>query len=152
MVSRLSEDDILDSIPPRLNRGILETIMKKRVFGRKLGRDTDSRKALLRSLIRALVVSGKVKTTKAKAKAVQGDIDRLITLAKKGGISQRRNALRRLANDREIVNNIFDKVAKIFKARSGGFTRIVPLVPRKGDMAAMVRIEWVENENISTKR
>lgn len=126
--------------------------MKKRVFGRKLGRDTDSRKALLRSLVRALVLSGKVKTTKAKAKAIQGDIDRLITLAKKGGISQRRNALRKLANDREVVNNVFDKVAKVFKTRTSGFTRIIPLVARKGDLAEIVRLEWVETiETVSKK-
>ena len=134
--------------------------MRKRVFGRKFGRDTDSRKALLRSLVRALVLSGKIETTRAKAKGVQGDIDKLVTLARKGGISQRRNALKELGNDRRTVNEIFDKVVKVFQNRTSGFTRIIPLVLRKGDSAQMVRLEWVENmgpkpkkknENVSTK-
>jgi large subunit ribosomal protein L17 len=116
--------------------------MKKRVFGRQLSRERDTRRALFRSLIRALVLNGKIKTTKAKAKAIQGKIDTLVTLGKKNDISARRKAYAVLGNDRVTTDYLFGKVASVFSGRTSGFTRIVNLPRRLGDSAQMVRFEW----------
>ncbi|MBI4153512.1 50S ribosomal protein L17 [Candidatus Woesebacteria bacterium] len=138
--------------------------MRKMVFGRHLSRGRGSRIALFRSLIRALVASGKIVTTRAKAKAIIPLIDKLITTAKKNSLSGRRKVLSRLGNDRETTDLIFLKVLPSFSNRSSGFTRIVLLPSRPGDSAQMARLEWSEtiemkkkaektkNENIPTKR
>lgn len=125
--------------------------MIKRVFGRKLSRGRDARRALFRSLIRALVISGKITTTKAKAKAIQGMIDSLVSKASSKGIFERREVLAELGNDREVTDSIFNKIAPAFAGRKSGFTRLIPLPPRKGDMAEMVRMEWVDKVEISDK-
>jgi len=118
--------------------------MRKMVFGRQLSRGRKSRTALFRSLIRALAISGKIVTTRAKAKAIIPQIDKLITAAKKNSISSRRKALSKLGNDRKTVDLLFLKIAPAFKERTSGFTRIILLPRRTGDMAEMVRLEWVE--------
>jgi large subunit ribosomal protein L17 len=116
--------------------------MKKRVFGRQLSRERDTRRALFRSLIRALVSNGKIKTTKAKAKAIQGKIDTLVSLGKKKDISARRRVYAILGNDRKTTDFIFGKIASVFSDRKSGFTRIINLPRRLGDQAEMVRLEW----------
>lgn len=118
--------------------------MKKRVFGRQLSRERDTRRALFRSLIRALVKHGKIKTTKAKAKAIQADIDKLINLAKKDSISAKRRVFAILGNDKETTKKLLIEVVPSFSDRSGGYTRIVPLPARRGDAAQIVRLEWVK--------
>ncbi len=118
--------------------------MKKRVFGRQLSRERDTRRALFRSLIRALVEHGKIKTTKAKAKAIQADIDKLINLAKKDSISAKRRVFAFLGNDKETTKKLLIEVVPSFSDRSGGYTRIVPLPARRGDAAQIVRLEWVK--------
>lgn len=118
--------------------------MKKRVFGRQLSRERDTRRALFRSLIRALVEHGKIKTTKAKAKAIQADIDKLINLAKKDSISAKRRVFAFLGNDKETTKKLLKEVVPSFSDRSGGYTRIVPLPARRGDAAQIVRLEWVK--------
>ena len=118
--------------------------MKKRVFGRQLSRERDTRRALFRSLIRALVKHGKIKTTKAKAKAIQADIDKLVNLAKKDSISAKRRIFAILGNDKETTKKILKEVVPSFSDRSGGYTRIVPLPTRRGDAAQIVRFEWVK--------
>lgn len=115
--------------------------MKKLVFGRKLSRDYGSRKALFRALIRAIVLSGAIKTTKAKAKAVQGKIDRTLRTAQGATLSSRRRVYSMMANDRQVTDKIFE-LAEQFKPVTSGFTRIVNLPARKGDLAEMVRLEW----------
>ncbi|MEK7536491.1 MAG: 50S ribosomal protein L17 [Patescibacteria group bacterium] len=136
--------------------------MVKRVFGRKLSRERSSRELLFVSLIESLVHHGQIKTTKAKAKSIIGLIDRLVVLAKKGTLASKRQILKRLKGNKEISTLLWTNIAKIFETRNGGYTRIIPLTQRKGDMAEMVRIEWTEkmksnvgatkkNENISTK-
>jgi large subunit ribosomal protein L17 len=117
--------------------------VKKRVFGRYFSRGSGARKALFRSLISALVVNGKIKTTKAKAKAIQPEIDRLIAIAKKDSISARRALASYFANDRKIVFEIMEAIVPALKDKVGGATRTVPLPARKGDAAEMVRLEWV---------
>ncbi len=117
--------------------------MYKRIFGKKLSRNTNSRKALFRSLIAALVLNGKIETTKVKAKAVTGEIDKLFGLVAKGDIASRRLLLSKLANDKVTVDKMFGMKAKTEKRKSG-FTRIVNLPNRKGDNAQVARLEFVE--------
>ena len=118
--------------------------MKKRVYGRKLSRERDTRRALFRALIRALVKYDKIVTTKAKAKAIQGDIDRLVNLAKDGSIQTQRRLFASLGNDKETTKAFTERIAPSFKERKGGYTRIINLPRRKGDAAEIVRIEWVK--------
>lgn len=117
--------------------------MKKRVFGRYFSRGGGARKALFRSLISALVLNGKIQTTKARAKAIQPEIDKLIATAKKDSVSARRILSSYFANDRKIVFEITETITPALKANAGGVTRAIPLPPRKGDAAEMVRLEWV---------
>lgn len=116
--------------------------MYKKVFGKKLSRNTSSRKALFRSLIIALVKNGKIKTTKIKAKAIQADVDKLFKLVAKDTIESRRIALGRLGNDKDALVNLF-KRKEIAQKRKSGFTRIINLPKRKGDNAPVARIEFV---------
>lgn len=122
--------------------------MKKKVFGRKLSRSRPAREALFAGLARALVLNGKIVTTRAKAKAFQGDIERYVSLAKRADIRSRRAVLSALDNARDVTNILFQKVATTFANRSSGFTRIVLLPQRKGDNAKMVRMEWTEAVNL----
>lgn len=121
--------------------------MRKMVFGRQFSRGKKGRIALLRSLVRALVLNGKITTTKAKAKAIQGQIDKYLSHAKKGSLGLRRKVLAETGNDRKTVDALFNKIAPAFGERKSGFTRIVALPPRKGDNAQMARLEWVEKKD-----
>jgi large subunit ribosomal protein L17 len=118
--------------------------MNKKVFGRKLSRSRPAREALFASLTRALIINGKIVTTRAKAKAVQGDVDKMLTLAKKGGVSARRRVMGNLDNARDATDILFQKVVKAFPTKTSGFTRIISLPRRVGDNAEMVRMEWTE--------
>lgn len=123
--------------------------MNKKVFGRKLSRSRPAREALLASLTKALVQNGKIETTRAKAKAVVPSVEKMVTLAKKGGISGRRKVLSQLDNSRETTDILFSNVAKAFSAKNSGFTRIISLPRRHGDNAEIVRLEWTEKVEIS---
>lgn len=130
--------------------------MTKKVFGRKLSRERSSRELLFVSLVESLVLHGKIKTTKAKAKSIIGLIDRLVVLAKKGTLASKRQVLKRLKGNKEVSTLLWTNIAKTFETRNGGYTRIIPLTQRKGDMAEMVRIEWTDEikkdvKNVSTK-
>lgn len=118
--------------------------MNKRVFGKKLSRERSSRELLFVSLVESLVENDKINTTKAKAKAIIGLIDRLVVLAKKGTLASKRQVLKRLKGNKEISTKLWTSIATTFANRPSGFTRIIPLTQRKGDMAEMVRLEWVE--------
>jgi large subunit ribosomal protein L17 len=98
-----------------------------------------------------LVLHGSIKTTKAKAKAVQRDIDKVVGLAKEGGISQRRRVYARLANDRETTDALFKKIAPVFSKKTSGYTRIINLPRRRGDLAEIVRLEWTEQVQVQDK-
>jgi len=129
--------------------------MNKKVFGKKLSRSRPSREALFVSLARAMFLNGKIVTTRAKAKAVQGNLEKFVTLAKKGDLNARRRILASLDNSRDVVDILFRKVAPAFLARTSGYTRLVSLPRRKGDNAKMMRIEWTEkitnNEELKSK-
>lgn len=121
--------------------------MKKKIFGRKFKRDVNQRKALFRSLIRALVLHEKIKTTEAKAKAVKGDIEKLITKAKDKKANSRKEILSVLLED-SLVTKMIDEIAPRFEGRSGGYTRIIKLGTRKKDNSKVVILELVELENV----
>jgi len=126
--------------------------MKKRIKGRKFGRERDTRRALFRSLVGSLVEYGEITTTKAKAKAIQPLVDRLIRKAQKNTISTKRDVFARLGNDKKTAKKIFLMADKIFKTRTSGFTRIINLGRRSGDGAEMVKLEFVEKVNITTEK
>ena len=124
--------------------------MRHKVAGYRLGRSTGHRKALRRNLIKELFRHERIRTTHAKAKAIRGDAERMITRAKKGNalgdaqaVHARRWAAARL-NDNEIVKKLFDDIAPRYVDRPGGYTRILKIGPRYGDAAEMVLIELVE--------
>lgn len=131
--------------------------MIKRVFGKKLSRERSSREALFVSLIGSLFTNSKIKTTKAKAKSIVGQVDHLILLAKKNNLSSKRQIVKFFRGDKKISTHLWTKVVSNLSARNSGFTRMTALPQRKGDMAEMVRLELVEDlkpkqdENVSTK-
>ena len=110
--------------------------------GRILDRPRDARRALLRSLVTALLREERIKTTVAKAKEVRGKAERLITYAKEGGVAKRRLVAREI-QDRALLSKLFDEIASRFKDRAGGYTRIFHLGPRLGDAAPMAQLELI---------
>ena len=111
--------------------------------GRKLGRDSAHRKALYANLACSLIEHGRIRTTEAKAKAVKPQIEKLITLAKKGDLHARRQALSTLSQDKFAVHKLFEDLAPRYVDRPGGYTRILKLGPRRSDATEMVLIELV---------
>ena len=111
--------------------------------GLKLGTDASHTKAMKRSLVCSLFLNDRLKTTETRAKAIRGDVDRIITWAKRGDLHSRRLAIAKL-NDKEIVREVFEKVQQgMWADRQGGYTRIMKLGTRKGDNASMVIMELV---------
>jgi|SRR5436190_19091451 large subunit ribosomal protein L17 len=109
----------------------------------KLSRDSSHRKALLRNLSRELIQHERIKTSQAKAKAVKPDVEKLITLGKRGDLHARRQALAELGQDKFLVHKLFEEIAPRYAERPGGYTRIVKLGPRRSDSTEMVFIELV---------
>ena len=111
--------------------------------GLKLGTSPKHTRAMKRSLVKALFTYDRIKTTEARAKAIRGDVDGIITWAKKGDLHSRRLAIAKL-DDKYLVAEIFDKAAQgAWADRNGGYTRIMKLGPRKGDGAEMVIMELI---------
>jgi large subunit ribosomal protein L17 len=110
----------------------------------KLSRDAAHRKALLANLCKEVIQHERIKTSEAKAKAVKPEVEQLITLAKRGDLHARRQALATLHNDKFVVHKLFEEVAPRYSERPGGYTRIVKLGPRLGDAAEMVYLELVD--------
>ena len=124
---------------------------------RKLGRTSSQRKALLRDLTTDLIVNGSIKTTEARAKEVRKTADKMITLAKRGDLASRRQAaafLRNVGADvkedgdnvrvQSALQYLFEELAPKFADRKGGYTRILKTMPRRGDGAQMVVLEFVD--------
>jgi large subunit ribosomal protein L17 len=109
----------------------------------KLSRDSAHRKSLLMNLSKEIIEHERIKTTEAKAKAVKPEIEKLITLGKRGDLHARRQALSTLAQDKFAVHKLFVDVAPRYADRQGGYTRILKLGPRKSDSTEMVFIELV---------
>lgn len=123
--------------------------MKHRVAGRKLGRDTAQRSALLRGLVTELFRHDRISTTEAKARFMRGDAEHLITVAKhglaEGGNNVHAHRLAaRIITDPDVTKRLFDDIAPRFTERPGGYTRMVKIGPRMGDGAEMVVLELVE--------
>lgn len=124
--------------------------MRHQVAGYRLGRTTSSRIALRRNLIKQFFTHERIQTTKAKAAAIRGDAERLITLARnsESGTPEQKVNARRLAisklGDNQIIKRLFDEIAPRFASRNGGYTRVTKLGPRFGDSAEMVVLELVE--------
>ena len=117
--------------------------MRHRKKRNKLSRDSAHREALLSNLSKQLIEHERIKTSQAKAKAVKPEVEQLITLAKRGDLHARRQALATLHNDKFIVHKLFEEVAPRYAERPGGYTRIIKLGPRKSDSTEMVYLELV---------
>ncbi|WP_278556959.1 50S ribosomal protein L17 [Limosilactobacillus vaginalis] len=124
---------------------------------RKLGRTSSQRKALLRDLTTDLIVNGRITTTEARAKEVRKTADQMITLAKRGDLASRRKAaafVRNVVADvkedgdniriQSTLQNLFEELAPKYAERNGGYTRILKTMPRRGDGAKMVILEFVD--------
>jgi large subunit ribosomal protein L17 len=124
--------------------------MRHKVAGYKLGRSKDQRNGLRRTLIKQFFTHERMKTTRAKALAIRGDAERMITLARNSAngsdidkVNARRLAAARIG-DPAVVRKLFDEIAPRYANRPGGYTRMFKLGPRQGDAAEMVLLELVE--------
>lgn len=119
--------------------------MRHGISGRKLQRKTGHRHALLRNLAAALVKHEQITTTLAKAKELRPYTEKLVTLAKRGGLSNRRLAMSRLGDETQL-KKLFDVLAERYGDREGGYTRIVKAGVRASDAAPMAVIEFVDRD------
>ena len=119
--------------------------MRHRIAGRKLQRTSSHRTALFRNMAAALIKHEQITTTVAKAKELRPYVEKLITLAKKGGLSNRRLAHARLLDDAQLVK-LFDTLATRYVSRAGGYTRIIKAGIRASDAAPMAIIELVDRD------
>ncbi|MEA2133390.1 MAG: large subunit ribosomal protein, partial [Solirubrobacteraceae bacterium] len=107
-------------------------------------RSASHRKALLANLCVEVIDHERIKTTQAKAKAVKPEVEKLITLAKRGDLHARRQAISTLQHpDKGVIYKLFDEIAPRYSAREGGYTRILKLGPRSSDSTEMVYLELV---------
>ncbi|NNM77888.1 50S ribosomal protein L17 [Sphingomonas sp. ID1715] len=119
--------------------------MRHRVGGRKLQRTASHRTALFRNMSAALIKHEQITTTVAKAKELRPYVEKLVTLAKKGGLSNRRLAHARLLDDTQL-KKLFDVLAPRYAERNGGYTRIIKAGIRASDAAPMAIIEFVDRD------
>jgi len=116
--------------------------MRHRVGPRMLGRPTGHRLSLIRNLVTDLIRHEKVRTTDARARELRREAEIVITLARRGGLHARRQAASKLF-DPAIVSKLFDELGPRFADRPGGYTRLVKLLPRRGDSAPMAQVELI---------
>jgi large subunit ribosomal protein L17 len=124
--------------------------MRHQVYGYRLGRTTGARLALRRNLIKQFFTHERIQTTRAKAAAIRGEAERLITIARNSAeasdaekVHARRLVISKLG-DNQVISRLFDEIAPRFANRNGGYTRMLKLGPRMGDSAEMVILELVE--------
>ena len=124
--------------------------MRHQISGYKLGRTTSARNGLRRILIKQLFTHERIQTTRAKAAAIRGEAERMITIARNSAdkddaakVHARRLVAARLGSN-DMLKRLFDEIAPRFATRPGGYTRMVRLGPRQGDAAEMVLLELVE--------
>ncbi len=125
--------------------------MRHGVAGYKLGRTKGARIALRRTLIKQLFTHERITTTRAKAEAIRGEAERMITVARRSAdgadiikVNARRLVASRLGGGPDVVKKLFDEIAPRFATRPGGYTRMLKLGARQGDSAQMVILELVE--------
>ena len=119
--------------------------MRHGISGRKLGRKTGHRNALFRNMAAALIKHEQIVTTLPKAKELRPYVEKLITLAKRGGLSNRRLAMSRLGDEAQLVK-LFDVLAARYASREGGYTRVLRAGVRAGDAVQMAVIELVDRD------
>ena len=125
--------------------------MRHQVAGYKLGRSKGARIVLRRNLIKQFFTHERITTTRAKAEAIRGDAERMITVARRsadaeeiGKVNARRLVASQLGGGNDVIKKLFDDIAPRFASRNGGYTRMLKLGPRQGDAADMVLLELVE--------
>jgi len=126
--------------------------MRHRTFGRRLNKSGSHRKAMRRNLINDLFTYERINTTEAKARAIRGEAERVISIAKRSRrigdqivqIHARRIIMRRL-NNKKVVDKVVQEIAPRYENRSGGYTRILKVGARRGDAARIVVLELVED-------
>ena len=136
------EDGPSTTSPSATTRGTRPE-MAHRIGGRKLSRKQGPRLALFKNLTVSVLRYERVQTTEAKAKEVQGRVERMITLAKRNDLTARRAVVAAFPNEPLVVTKLFDEIAPKYADRSSGYTRIVKIGLRKGDAAPIVQIELV---------
>lgn len=119
--------------------------MRHGMAGRKMGRTSQHRQATLANMAVSLIVHEQIKTTVSKAKELRRTVDQLITLGKKGGLANRRRALS-IVQDTEVAQKLFGALAERYKARNGGYTRVLRAGVRYGDAASLAVIELVDRD------
>ena len=112
---------------------------------RKLGRPTAHRNAMLRGMVTYLIENGSIETTLIRAKEVRSLAEKMITLGKKNTLASRRAALAYITKE-DVVKKLFDEIAPKYESRSGGYTQIFKLGPRRGDAAEMALIRLIDDE------
>ncbi len=117
--------------------------MRHRKSGKRLGVPSNRRKAMLKQLVEALFLHGRIQTTLIRAKATRPIAEKVITWAKRGSLHHRRRAMSMISR-KDVVNRIFDNLVEWYKDRPGGYTRIIKIGPRMGDAAPMVFLELVD--------
>ena len=116
--------------------------MRHRKSGRRLGRTTSHKEAMFRNMVTSVFEHERIVTTTPKAKEVRKVVDKMITLAKRGDLHAKRQALS-FIRSRDVVSKLFDEISGQFADRNGGYTRIIQTGPRRGDAAPMAILELV---------
>jgi len=124
--------------------------MRKNVFGRQFKRDKNERTALFKGLISSLILHERIKTTEDKAKAIRGQVDKIITKAKKGEALARHLLQKQLP--KKEIEKVIHEIAPRFKDRQGGYTRIIRIGRRFSDNAQMVLMEWTEQNEVKSSK
>jgi large subunit ribosomal protein L17 len=117
--------------------------VRHRVAGRKFGRNTNQRKALLKGLAVSLIINDRITTTESKAKTVRPIVEKLVTMAREDTEHHRRLAMARLGNE-IATRKLFESLGPRFEGQDGGYTRIYKVGQRQGDAAPMCLIEFVD--------
>ncbi|MCK5218634.1 50S ribosomal protein L17 [bacterium] len=124
--------------------------MRHRKSGKRLGVPSNRRKAMLKQLVEALFLHGRIRTTLTRAKVIRPIAEKVITWAKRGGLHHRRHAMRMISR-KDVVNRIFDNLVEWYKDRAGGYTRIIKIGQRMGDAAPIAFLElvdWIPGEKL----
>lgn len=119
--------------------------------GRKLGRESAHRKALMRNLASQVILHEKITTTLPKAKEVRPIIEKLITRSKIDSVTNRRVAAKFLSNNDNSLRKLFEQIGPLYKDRNGGYLRIVKLGNRRGDNAEMAQIQLLDTDKLTKK-
>jgi large subunit ribosomal protein L17 len=124
--------------------------MRHRNFGVKLNRSTSHRQAMFRNMVTSLFKYDRIRTTDVKAKELRRWVDQIVTLAKRGDLHARRQAMA-ILQEKDVVHKLFEEAGKRFGAINGGYTRIVKIGRRPGDAAPISLVELVNLDNKSKK-